>query len=77
MTLTRRGLFLTGAGMMLSRRNIAADLITLSPAPRDLEMPVEDFIDEINPGGTLLCAMPHDDSTGQARGLEAGDRRTG
>jgi sulfite oxidase len=49
MTLTRRGLFLTGAGMMLSRRNIAADLITLSPAPRDLEMPVEDFIDEITP----------------------------
>ncbi len=35
--------------MMLSRRNIAADLITISPAPRDLEMPVEDFIDEITP----------------------------
>ena len=49
MTLTRRGLFLTGASALLSRRNIAADLITLSAAPRDLEMPVEDFIDEITP----------------------------
>jgi hypothetical protein len=35
--------------VLLSRRNIAADLITLSPGPRDLEMPVEDFIEEITP----------------------------
>jgi sulfite oxidase len=48
-TITRRGLFLTGAGVLLARRNIAADLITLSPAPRDVEMPQEDFIDEITP----------------------------
>ena len=53
MKLTRRGLFLTGAAALLSRRNIAADapadLITLSPGPKDLEMPAEDFIDEITP----------------------------
>ena len=52
MEVTRRGFFLSGAATLLSR-NIAAavpeDLITLSPAPKDLEMPVEDFIDEITP----------------------------
>lgn len=49
--LTRRALFLTGAAALLVRRNTAAgpspSLITLSPSPKDLEMPVEDFIDEI------------------------------
>ena len=53
MTLTRRGLFLTGAAALLSRSNTAAEsapgLITLSPSPKDLETPVEDFIDEITP----------------------------
>jgi len=53
MKLTRRGLFLTGTAALLSRRIIAAEspanLITLSPSPKDLEMPVEDFIDEITP----------------------------
>ena len=53
MELTRRGLFLTGAAALLSRSNTAAGpspgLITLSPSPKDLEMPVEDFIDEITP----------------------------
>ncbi len=53
MTLTRRGLFLTGAAALLARTNPAAEsspgLITLSPSPKDLEMPVEDFIDEITP----------------------------
>jgi DMSO/TMAO reductase YedYZ molybdopterin-dependent catalytic subunit len=49
MTLTRRGLFLAGASALLSRSDIAANLIMLSPAPRDLETPVEDFIDEITP----------------------------
>jgi len=53
MTLTRRGLFVTGAAALLSRSNIAAEsspgLITLSPSPKDLETPVEDFIDEITP----------------------------
>ena len=53
MTLTRRGLFLTGAAALLSPSNTAAEsspsLITLSPSPKDLEMPVEDFIDEITP----------------------------
>ncbi len=50
---TRRGLFLTGAAALLSRSNRAAapssSLITLSPSPKDLEMPVEAFIDEITP----------------------------
>jgi DMSO/TMAO reductase YedYZ molybdopterin-dependent catalytic subunit len=58
MNLTRRGLiergfFLGGAAALLSHREIAAEspdgLITLSPAPKDLEMPVEDFVDEITP----------------------------
>jgi sulfite oxidase len=53
MNLTRRGLFLTGAAALLPRSNPAAgqpaSLITLSPSPRDLEMPVEGFIDEITP----------------------------
>ena len=51
--LTRRGLFLTGAAALLSRSNPAAgpspSLITLSPSPKDLEMPIEAFIDEITP----------------------------
>ncbi len=49
--LTRRGLFLAGTAALLSPRNQAAgpsaSLITLSPGPKDLEMPVEAFIDEI------------------------------
>jgi DMSO/TMAO reductase YedYZ molybdopterin-dependent catalytic subunit len=53
MTLTRRSLFLSGTAALLSRRNPAAGpssgLITLSPSPKDLEMPVEEFIDEITP----------------------------
>src|ERR1035437_7006663 len=53
MKLTRRGLFLSGAAALLSRGKIAAesptDLITLSPSPKDLETPVEGFIDEITP----------------------------
>ena len=53
MKLTRRGLLLTGTAALLSRRDIAAEsspgLTTLSPSPKDLEMPVEDFIDEITP----------------------------
>ncbi len=51
MKLTRRDLFLTGAAGLLSRGAISAEsrLATLSPSPRDLEMPVEDFISEITP----------------------------
>jgi len=53
MTITRRGLFLTGAAALLSQSNQAAgpslSLITLSPSPKDLETPVEAFIDEITP----------------------------
>jgi sulfite oxidase len=53
MKFTRRGLFLTGAGALLSRTDSGAEspdaLITLSPGPKDLEMPVQDFIDEITP----------------------------
>jgi DMSO/TMAO reductase YedYZ molybdopterin-dependent catalytic subunit len=53
MKLTRRGLFFTGAATLLSRSNRAAGpssgLITLSPSPKDLETPVEAFIDEITP----------------------------
>src|SRR5579863_8332391 len=52
MDLTRRGFLLTGAAL-LPRGGIGAavpaDLITLSPGPKDLEMPVEDFIDQITP----------------------------
>src|SRR5580658_3543059 len=53
MNLTRRDLFLTGAAALLSRGRLPAaspaELITLSPSPKDLEMPVVDFIDEITP----------------------------
>jgi sulfite oxidase len=52
MKVTRRGFFLNSAATLLSRRIAAAapqGLITLSPVPKDLEMPVEDFIDEITP----------------------------
>jgi sulfite oxidase len=53
MTITRRGFFLTGAAALLSQSNQAAgpalSLITLSPSPKDLETPVEAFIDEITP----------------------------
>src|ERR1041384_7626139 len=53
MKLTRRGLILRGAAVLLPRLNPAAgspaSLITLSPSPRDLEMPVEGFLDEITP----------------------------
>ncbi len=75
MKLTRRGLFLTGAAALLSRSNPAAgpspSLITLSPSPKDLEMPVEDFIDEITPVGALLRALPHHDSANQTPRVEA------
>lgn len=40
---------LTGAATLLAPASYGADLITLSPSPRDMEMPVEDFIDEITP----------------------------
>ncbi len=53
MKITRRGLFLTGAAAWLSQGNQAAgpplSLITLSPSPKDLEMPIEAFIEEITP----------------------------
>ncbi len=54
MQLTRRGLFFAGAAALLSRKGNSAgessgDLITLSPSPKDLEMPVEGFVDEITP----------------------------
>jgi sulfite oxidase len=53
MKLTRRAVVLTAASALLSRRRIGAEssggLITLSPAPKDLEMPLEGFIDEITP----------------------------
>ncbi|MDQ1473598.1 MAG: hypothetical protein QOJ99_5078, partial [Bryobacterales bacterium] len=47
MSLTRRNLMLTGAAALLSRNARSAEgLITLSPRPVDLEMPVEGFADE-------------------------------
>ena len=53
MDLNRRDFFLAGAAALLSRNNLtaasSADLITLSPSPKDLEMPLVDFIDEITP----------------------------
>jgi sulfite oxidase len=53
--LTRRNLLLTGAAALLSRSAHPAEdepragMITLSPRPTDLEMPVDGFIDEITP----------------------------
>lgn len=54
MVLTRREVFLTGAAAMLAGTGRSAEqkadgLITLSPRPTDLEMPVSGFIDEITP----------------------------
>jgi DMSO/TMAO reductase YedYZ molybdopterin-dependent catalytic subunit len=53
MKFTRRRLFFSGAAALLSRTDAGAEtpagLIALSPSPRDFEMPVEDFIDEITP----------------------------
>ena len=54
MSLTRRNLILTGAAALAARSARTADettggLITLSPRPVDLEMPVGGFVDEITP----------------------------
>jgi len=53
MKFTRRRLLFTGAASLLAQTDKGAesitDLITLSPSPKDLEMPVDDFIDEITP----------------------------
>lgn len=53
MKINRRNFFLAGAAVMLPQSNRAAgptlSLTTLSPNPKDLEMPVEGFIDEITP----------------------------
>jgi len=53
MKFTRRRLFFTGAAALLAQTDIGAEspasLITLSPSPKDLEMPIDDFIDEITP----------------------------
>jgi DMSO/TMAO reductase YedYZ molybdopterin-dependent catalytic subunit len=54
MAITRRNLLFAGAAALLSRTARPADeqsagLITLSPRPADLEMPVEGFVDEITP----------------------------
>src|SRR5947209_11209262 len=53
MKISRRGLLLSGAAVLLPPGNQAAgpslSLITLSPDPKDLETPVEAFIDEITP----------------------------
>jgi sulfite oxidase len=54
MAITRRNLLLASAATLVSRTVPAADdrnagMITLSPSPTDLEMPVEGFIDEITP----------------------------
>jgi DMSO/TMAO reductase YedYZ molybdopterin-dependent catalytic subunit len=54
MQMTRRQLLLTSAAGLLpvtagSAEQAARKLITLSPRPTDLEMPVEGFVDEITP----------------------------
>jgi len=54
MAITRRNLLLSTAAALLSRTARSADeqragMITLSPRPTDLEMPVEGFVDEITP----------------------------
>jgi sulfite oxidase len=52
--ITRRNLLLASAAALLSRTARSADaqragMITLSPRPFDLEMPVDGFVDEITP----------------------------
>lgn len=49
MAISRRDLLLTSAAALAARTVQPADLITLSPRPADLEMPVAGFIDEITP----------------------------
>jgi len=54
MEITRRNLLLTSVAAFLARRANSAEgesagMITLSPRPVDLEMPLEGFIDEITP----------------------------
>jgi DMSO/TMAO reductase YedYZ molybdopterin-dependent catalytic subunit len=54
MAITRRNLLFAGAAALLPHSARSADeqvpgLITLSPRPADLEMPVEGFVDEITP----------------------------
>jgi DMSO/TMAO reductase YedYZ molybdopterin-dependent catalytic subunit len=54
MSFTRRDLFRTGTAALLAGRARSAEpakhgLITLSPKPTDLEMPVSGFVDEITP----------------------------
>jgi len=47
--MNRRDLLLTGAAALLPPTAPAADLITLSPRPLDLEMPLDGFLSEITP----------------------------
>jgi sulfite oxidase len=49
MALNRRNLLLTGAAALSARSVRAADMISLSARPVDLEMPVEGFLPEITP----------------------------
>src|SRR5579863_3501573 len=54
MLTTRRTMILAGATALFAHRgetaeDLPAGMITLSPRPADLEMPVEGFIDEITP----------------------------
>jgi sulfite oxidase len=55
MAVTRRNLLVAGAAALLSRtagpaaEEPGAGMITLSPRPTDLEMPVDGFVDEITP----------------------------
>src|SRR5271169_556450 len=54
MTMTRRNLLFASTAALLSRPARSADdqsagMITISPNPTDLEMPVEGFVDEITP----------------------------
>jgi sulfite oxidase len=49
MALNRRNLLLTGAAALAARSVRAADMISLSARPVDLEMPVEGFLPEITP----------------------------
>src|SRR5580693_2168927 len=54
MAITRRNLLFSTAAALLPRAARSADeqragMITLSPRPTDLEMPVDGFVDEITP----------------------------
>ena len=54
MPISRRSLIRSAAALALGRAARSADMITLSPGPKDVEMPVSGFVDEITPVGNFF-----------------------